>query len=375
MADYQAAGGRVSSNAFANGSNQNCGNVLTERPSTRLHAPPGGKTSLSLGWGGDEQPLQRRAPANGGEPPAAWSPAPAAPAQSPQAPGYGRSGPSGGAPRDGRVSSNAFATGSNQNCGNVLTDVSSTRVAAPPGGSSSLNLGWNEGAAQERSALPEQWSPSRDPRSSQNERSYASRAPPPAHFMSANGAPGGMQGGSRSGGYGGGGNGRVMVNRSPPSPPDSPQGGSSFAAQMQQSPDRPGPGQNSVTYGQRGRVSSNSFASGADQNCGNVITGVPTTRVSRPPGGSSGINLSWDAKQDGMPREVPDHRGAPARSEEAPVGRSTGGQTAFGVRPRVSSNTYANGGNQNCGNVISDTPTTRVLRPPGGSSSLSLGWD
>ena len=36
------------SNAYANGSNQNCGNVLTDRPTTRLHAPPGGKSSISF---------------------------------------------------------------------------------------------------------------------------------------------------------------------------------------------------------------------------------------------------------------------------------------------------------------------------------------
>ena len=47
----EAKGSRTgqSSNAFSSGSNQNCGNVITDRPSTRLHAPPGGKSSFSLG--------------------------------------------------------------------------------------------------------------------------------------------------------------------------------------------------------------------------------------------------------------------------------------------------------------------------------------
>merc|ERR1719327_64365 len=40
-----------------------------------------------------------------------------------------------------RVSSNTYASGSQQNCGNVLTDVRSTKVSAPPGGASSLSLG------------------------------------------------------------------------------------------------------------------------------------------------------------------------------------------------------------------------------------------
>lgn len=38
----------TSSNKFADGSNQNCGNFITDRSTTRLHAPPGGKTSIQL---------------------------------------------------------------------------------------------------------------------------------------------------------------------------------------------------------------------------------------------------------------------------------------------------------------------------------------
>jgi hypothetical protein len=45
---YGGRSNKLSSNTFANGSNQNCGNVITERSSTRLHAPPGGLSSLSL---------------------------------------------------------------------------------------------------------------------------------------------------------------------------------------------------------------------------------------------------------------------------------------------------------------------------------------
>lgn len=40
----------------------------------------------------------------------------------------------------------------------------------------------------------------------------------------------------------------------------------------------------------------------------------------------------------------------------------------------ISSNHFACGANQNCGNVITDRATSRVLRPPGGGSSLQLGW-
>ena len=37
------------SNAYANGANQNCGNFITDRSTTRLHAPPGGRSSISFG--------------------------------------------------------------------------------------------------------------------------------------------------------------------------------------------------------------------------------------------------------------------------------------------------------------------------------------
>merc|ERR1719160_2427528 len=44
-----------------------------------------------------------------------------------------------------------------------------------------------------------------------------------------------------------------------------------------------------------------------------------------------------------------------------------------GSRPRESSNSFANGSHQNMGNHITSTPTTRVLKPPGGGSSICLG--
>mmetsp|Transcript_137353 Transcript_137353/g.342535 ORF Transcript_137353/g.342535 Transcript_137353/m.342535 type:complete len:910 (+) Transcript_137353:61-2790(+) len=40
---------KVSSNKFANGSSQNVGNTITDRPSTRLHQAPGGASTICLG--------------------------------------------------------------------------------------------------------------------------------------------------------------------------------------------------------------------------------------------------------------------------------------------------------------------------------------
>ena len=42
------SGKGVSSNAYASGSSQNTGNVITDRPSSRVTQPPGGKSSISF---------------------------------------------------------------------------------------------------------------------------------------------------------------------------------------------------------------------------------------------------------------------------------------------------------------------------------------
>lgn len=115
----------VSSNAFACGSNQNYGNVITDRSTTRIHAPPGGKDSVGALFGEVEpvKPVQQK--------PAQNQLAQSAPTQrQPQQQQQSRG-----------VSSNAYASGSNQNCGNVLTDRPTTRVHAPPGGTDSWTLG------------------------------------------------------------------------------------------------------------------------------------------------------------------------------------------------------------------------------------------
>ena len=40
--------GGISSNLYANGANQNVGNVITGRPMIRVNAPPGGNSSFSI---------------------------------------------------------------------------------------------------------------------------------------------------------------------------------------------------------------------------------------------------------------------------------------------------------------------------------------
>jgi len=89
------------------------------------------------------------------------------------------------------------------------------------------------------------------------------------------------------------------------------------------------------------------------------------TRSTPPPRqGSAPFAMEQDTqaappRQAALPRA---HGGLlPSRGEEAP-------------RSGVSANIWATGANQNCGNFISDRPTSRVIQPPGGGSSLQLGW-
>ena len=51
---------------------------------------------------------------------------------------------------------------------------------------------------------------------------------------------------------------------------------------------------NNTTNGRTLAPSANAFASGRDQNCGNVVTGRPTSRVLAPPGGTQTFTLGND---------------------------------------------------------------------------------
>ncbi|GMI42262.1 hypothetical protein TeGR_g1908 [Tetraparma gracilis] len=142
-------GMNVSSNAFSNGANQNCGNMITDRSSTRIHAPPGGRSNISCLSGWDEAPARaaprQQAPAPQQQqqhrhqaPPAQTLGAYAAPPAAQQRaadPNHQHNHLGLG------VSSNKFANGGSQNCGNMITDRSTTRIHAPPGGHSSIHFG------------------------------------------------------------------------------------------------------------------------------------------------------------------------------------------------------------------------------------------
>jgi len=174
-----------------------------------------------------------------------------------------------------KASSNAFANGQNQNCGNGIVDGHpTTRVLQQPGGAQSYNILTGEGAPAGNGSIT----------------------------GSTRGAVTPMHGFARS---------------------------------------------------------SNQYANGQNQNCGNsIVDGHPTTRVLQQPGGAQSFNIFG--------------------GDQGPVSHSiTGsvrGSGMGGGAPRPSSNQYANGQNQNCGNSIVDGhPTTRVLQQPGGTSQLGGG--
>lgn len=281
-----------------------------------------------------------------------------------------------------RVSSNSYANGGNQNCGNVISDTATTRVLAPPGGKSSISLGWDTSSPSDR-----------QPAANRGYGQAASSPVKPQHYYDED-------------------------------PASSPYTAGFPSPQRGAAPARAPPSED--PHGARSRVSSNQYACGSNQNQGNFLTDTPTTRVLRPPGGSSTSNmLSWDEppsqarpqvgqrgaqhyddrsqharpqmgqrggpQWDDDPRQTQTQAGQRAgqrwdddpHQARQPVGQRSGqrgevasaaaGEKAFGQRSRVSSNSYANGADQNCGNVLSDTPSTRVLRPPGGHSTLTLG--
>jgi len=242
--------------------------------------------------------------------------------------------------RQQRSSSNTFARGSDQNCGNVMTDRPTTRVFAPPGGVSSIHFGGDD-AKPARNVTP------RTPKSGEQSRMNGQRR----HLMSEEG-----------------------------STDDTSVDGSNVTPRSGQR--KLVTDTNGAAFGQRlQRSSSNTFARGADQNCGNMMTNTPTTRVCAPPGGASSISLSHDDGSSQVRRAQSTPRMSDCTSSASGVTpRSVRRNPAVdtnstGSGQRSSSNTFARGSNQNCGNVLTDRPTSRISAPPGGASSIDFGWE
>lgn len=119
-------GGLTSSSAYGSGRGEDSGSTNASNRDPHHHQGFGGfggkfgeRSLLSGSRSGASKGRARRS-GGGGLPP-----------------GYA---PSSGGGVEAALSSNAFATGHNQNCGNVMTGRPSSRVTAPPGGHSTFSL-------------------------------------------------------------------------------------------------------------------------------------------------------------------------------------------------------------------------------------------
>lgn len=110
--------GAATGNNYYRSEGQNVGNFMTDRPSSRVLAPPGGGSQISFG--------------------AESAPMPHSQGQVGQADKGTSLFMGGGSPNSG---SNNYSRPSGQNVGNFLTDRSSSRILAPPGGASQISFG------------------------------------------------------------------------------------------------------------------------------------------------------------------------------------------------------------------------------------------
>lgn len=210
-----------------------------------------------------------------------------------------------------KQSSNAYACGNNQNCGNFVTSTPTTRVSAPPGGRSSFSLGW--GAEDTVNCRDRGNSFSNHAR---NRQGNSPQRVLPCQDYDSN---------ARHSQY--------------------PQGNRS----------RYGP--QATPY----REYDDMFTCKMPRDCRREASTCRQRESSNPRGMAQG-HLTPHLDKSNWP-EYNDISNRTPRSS-----------MVFGQRPRESSNTFASGSNQNCGNCISNTPTTRVVAPPGGHTSVSLAW-
>lgn len=144
-------------NNYGRPGGQNVGNHITDRPSSRVTAPPGGQSQVFFGDASPPQAAPPKRQFNTGNPvqhpeecqrlPPSYHPSNvsnpssnASPDGLPHAPighfsGHGMSG------GHGQREVNNYSRSGGQNVGNFLSDRPSSRVSAPPGGASQVSFG------------------------------------------------------------------------------------------------------------------------------------------------------------------------------------------------------------------------------------------
>eukprot|EP00803_Ostreobium_quekettii_P006263 evm.model.scf_2280.1 EVM.evm.TU.scf_2280.1 scf_2280:12273-13327(-) len=160
MRDYHSV------NNYHRSEGQNVGNFITDRPTSRVLAPPGGGSQVSLSMDASPAPAPQKVPVEPEAPPRRVTPparatakpagsatpppapatpppavaaAPAAAAPAAVAP-EAKADPIAGDPAAVKTNNYARPDGM-QNVGNFITERSSSRVIAPPGGTSNVMLG------------------------------------------------------------------------------------------------------------------------------------------------------------------------------------------------------------------------------------------
>lgn len=289
---------------------------------------------------------------------------------------------------------NNYARPGGQNVGNHLTGRNSSRVLAPPGGTSNISFGgWDERA--QAPSCPPTTNPKYDPNSiSRRGDSQISfgwddapvREPPRSGRRSRLDDPG-----------------RPPISENQPLSYEQSQ--VPVAPNYQQDYHQPPP-----QHGQQGPVGNNYHRPGGQQNTGNFMTGRNSSRVLAPPGGASSFYFGEAAppmhvahaqaqvsqQGDGgtrpplgaynlntgpvstevYPEDAGKLQGAVPGMQEVPQ-RGQLPQTHQEyppTQPQGGGNNYARpDGQQNVGNFLSGRNGSRVLKPPGGGSQVCFG--
>jgi hypothetical protein len=264
------------SNIYANGSKQNCGTVITDRPTSRVLAPPGGGSSFSIGWDTSENPHRKENRNNNPNTNNTFSPA------------------------DYQNSNTRYGKGGSRNESSIkFTDYNpNDQQIEPYQKQRSQHSQQQSQIFQEQPAFQQQQQ--QQPYSQQyppHQQQYNQQPPQQQYNQQYNQQPPQQQYNQQPP--------QQQYNQQPPQQqynqqynqqPPQQQYNQQYnqqppQQQYNQQPPQKQYNQQEPTFGARVDRGSNSFANGSNQNCGNYLTDRPTSRVLAPPGGKSNFSL------------------------------------------------------------------------------------